>query len=276
MPGGRFRRLERFSEDSLKYITMDSDKITGSGGVLMRKIKIAAFAAAVITALGVFYLLSNLNKPAEAERTSVVVAVVDIPENVTITADMVTVTAVPTEAVLPHAVTDVSMVVGSVLKADVFAGEQILMGRLVRVGEISNGTLAYLVSPGMRAITIAVDETGGLAGMIKPGNRVDIIAQYQVEMQVYRAGGGTETKMIPVAKLLLQNIEVLTVDRVMSKDGKPEGESYTTVTLEVTPEQAVQLSYSENTGLLRAILRSPLDDDEVDFWKITIEDVISD
>jgi Flp pilus assembly protein CpaB len=70
----------------------------------------------------------------------------------------------------------------------------------------------------------------------------------------------------------MQAIKVIAVDQVLQKSG---AEKYTTLTLEVTPAQAVELSYSENAGLLRAILRSPVETGTVDLKPITIKDIIS-
>lgn len=228
---------------------------------------------AVVTAGALFFFLKPSDEKADTvQKTNVVVAVKDIPENATITAEMVKTAAVPVDWVISSSYNHMNSVVGKTASAKIMAGEQIVGSRLVEVGSSDSGALAYAVTPGMRAITIGINDTSSLKNMIKPADFIDIIAQYQVEKQVINAEGNAEVKTIPEAKLLLQKIKVLAVDRVMQKTG---AEKYTTLTLEVTADQAVLLSFSENTGVLRAILRSPLDTENNNVKDVTIYDIIS-
>ncbi len=239
----------------------------------MKKIKLLAFIAALATALGLYLFFQSVKKPLATPKTNVVVAAMNIAANTTITKDMVTTSAVPTEAVLPNAVRDSSLVVGSVLSENAVSGEQIISDRLVKAGEVGNGTLAYAVKPGMRAITIGVDNITGISGMIKPENTVDIIAQFQVQTQSATSSGTEGAVTAPLSKMLLQNIKVLAVDQVMSKSEKSGTASYSTITLEVTPQQAVELSFSAKSATLQAILRSPLDKKEVSVPHVTQKDL---
>ena len=78
----------------------------------MKKMKVIALLAALILAFCVYAYLGELNAPHEEPRMNVVVCVVDIPENTTITSEMVEVRSVLAESVLPNAVTDINSVVG--------------------------------------------------------------------------------------------------------------------------------------------------------------------
>jgi pilus assembly protein CpaB len=142
---------------------------------------------------------------------------------------------------------------------------------LVSAGGTESSALADDIKTGMRAITIGVNDTSGLKYMIKPNDKIDIIAQFEVEKLVQKAGGGTETKLTPTVKYLMQNIKVLAVDQVMKNSG---ANKYTTITLEVTPRQAMEITYTENNGLMRAVLKSPLDTDTVSLNVLTITDII--
>ena len=117
----------------------------------------------------------------------------------------------------------------------------------------------------MRAITIAVDATTGLAGMIKPGSHMDLIGEYSFE-------GDVNTDMIS------QNINVLAVDNVLEQAGTTgDGgtPAYTTITLEVTPRQAMEISLAVYSGTLRALMRSPLDEEPVTIKSITLDKVLN-
>lgn len=238
----------------------------------MKKIRLIAFFLAVIAAGILFYFLSaSGDKTVDTPKANVIVAADDIAENTVITAEMLRLVSVPAETILSNTYDAAADVIGKTTNTKIMSGEQILSIRLVEIGSTESDTLAYAIEPGMRAITIGVGDTSSLKYMIKPNDVIDIIAQYQVESEVANAQGELENKSVPTAILLMQAIKVLAVDQVMQKSGL---EQYTTLTLEVTPEQALELSYSENTGLMRAILRSPLDTETANVTPITITDII--
>lgn len=239
----------------------------------MKKIKLLAFIAALATALGVYLFFQSVNKPAKVSKTNVVVAAVNIAVNTTITKDMVTMSTLSTEAVLPNAVKDTSLVVGAVLNTTAVPGEQIISDRLIKTGKVGNDTLAYTIQSGMRAIAIAVDNTKGISGLIKPGDIVDIIAQFQIDAKTATSSGAAG-KTVPMSKILMQKLKVLAVDQTLSKEAKTNTSGYSTITLEVTPTQAVELNFSAKNASLQAILRSPIDDKEADVPHITEKDVV--
>ena len=88
----------------------------------MKKMKVIALVAALVLGFCVYKYMGELNKPHEEPRVNVVVCAVDIPENTTITAEMVKVVAVLEESVLPNAMRDVDSVVGMVMNSDMYAG----------------------------------------------------------------------------------------------------------------------------------------------------------
>ena len=226
----------------------------------MKKIKIIALVAALVLAFCVYKYMGILSQPAELPRTNVVVCAVDVPANTTITAEMVKTEAIITESVLPNAVTDVSEVVGMVMNSDMVAGEQVISNRLVRLGasDATSDSLAYVVQPGMRAVTINVSTSSGLANMLRPGNRVDVVAYYSYAEEAPNAGSA-ESEQIQAAKLLMQNVQVLAVDTNI-RNGAVDVDGYGTVTLELDPAQAVEISFTEQYCALRLILRSSVDD----------------
>lgn len=243
----------------------------------MKKIKILAFVTAVITAVLLYNFLNTLDEKANVEvvKTGVLAASVNIPPNTTITDDMVDIIQLPVEAAHAEAVVNEVAAVGKFSKYEITAGEQVLYTKLISPeGGGGDGTLAYEIKPGMRAISIGVGNLSGLVGMIKPQNTVDIIAQFQ--RQEKQTEG--EEKILDYTTMLAENIKVLAVDDVISQEGKavnPEtGTAYTSVTLQVTVQQAMELNMSEYKGQLRLILRSPLDESVVSPPTIKFDDII--
>jgi pilus assembly protein CpaB len=231
----------------------------------VKKVKILALLSAIVTALLLFVFLSSLVKFGSGDKIDVVTAAQDIPANTLITEEMLVMQELPEDAVLTGAITKMSDVVGKTIQANVYAGEQIISAKLIAPGEAGSGTLAYSIEPGMRAITIAVDATTGLSGMIKPGNHVDLVGEYA-------ATGGTVTDIIA------QNIKILAVDNVLEQagtSGEAGAPAYSTITMEVTPTQAMEISLAVYSGTLRAVLRSPLDEAPVNIKAITLAKVLN-
>ena len=245
----------------------------------MKKIRMIALIAAVVLGFCVYKYMGVLNQPKEDPRTNVVVALVDIPENTTVTREMVTVQAVLSESVLPNACTDINSVVGMVMNSDMFAGEQVVSSRLVRLGaaDATSDSLAYVVEPGMRAITIYVSTNSGMANMLRPGNWVDIIGFYaipveeeEVEEPVDGEEEESEPEEIQMTTMLLQNVQILAVDTTLRK-GAADADGYATVTLHVTPQQAMDIAFTENYWSLRLILRSSIDEEIVEVADVNLD-----
>ena len=238
----------------------------------MKKVKILALIVAVITAVLLYRFLNIVSEPVivEVAKSNVIIASADIAADIPITSDMIKMTEFPDESIHALAVKDVNEVVGKISSSEIIAGEQILSSKLINPEE-GNGTLAYKVESGMRAITVAVSNTTGLSNMIIPDNRVDIIGLYSVEVE--EADG--DTKTIDYVSMLLENIRVLAVDDIMTELDKAASEKpYVSLTLEVTPLQAMEVSMTEYKSSLRAILRSPMDEGTTALPELTIDKVI--
>jgi pilus assembly protein CpaB len=134
---------------------------------------------------------------------------------------------------------------GAVALVPIKKGEQIAYNKITEPG-VKTG-LAPQVAPGKRAFAIPVNEQSGVSKLLKPGDRVDLIA-------VIDLGGGKENK---VAKTVIQDTVILAVGkyvtnniaRIVEREGdkekvRPLGEfqDYATVTVEVDPQQAQMLA----------------------------------
>lgn len=139
-------------------------------------------------------------------------------------------------------------IVGKVARADVFAGEILTERRFVTRGEGS--TLAAVVAPNMRAVTVRVDDVVGVAGFLLPGNRVDVVA-------------AREENRRPFAETILTDVRVLAVDQQASAD-KNSPVVVRAVTLEVTPEGALAIARARQVGSLQLTLRNPHEKDNDD------------
>jgi pilus assembly protein CpaB len=233
--------------------------------MIVKKVKILALLSAIVTALLLFVFLSSLIKFGDSDTIKIVTAAQDIPANTLITQEMLESSDIPIDAALPGAVTKLSDVVGKALKSDIYVGEQIISAKIIVPGETDDGALSYAIDPGMRAITIGVDATAGVSGMLRPSDRIDLMGEYDVAGTVY-------------TDIVAEYINILAVDNVLSESGKAADgttQAYTTITLEVTPLQAMEISMATYSGTLRAVLRSPLDEVLNNYPSITLVNVLN-
>lgn len=181
----------------------------------------------------------------------VVVAAQNIGTKVQVTPEMVELKKVPVEYIHPSAVREKEKIMASITKAPVVKGEQILQEKIVPQGDVKNG-LSYLVPVGKRAVTVAVDEVSGISGHLKPGDRVDVAAAINIP----ESGGQRE---VPYALVVLTDLRVLAVGRILDDLGQGALE-YKTVTLAVAVEESRPLILADQKGIIRLMLRSPVDE----------------
>jgi pilus assembly protein CpaB len=114
-------------------------------------------------------------------------------------------------------------------------------------GSGQRGSLSALIDPGMRAVTVRVDDVRGVAGFLVPGDHVDVVLT-RLESGAANAATNSYTDV------LLQNVKVLAVDQIASSsDDKPTVAK--AVTVEVTTEQAQKLVLAGGVGSLSLVLR---------------------
>ena len=143
--------------------------------------------------------------------------------------------------------------IGTVVRNEITAGQPLTQGSLIKPGE--RGFLAAALGPGMRAVTVAVSATSGVAGFVFPGDRVDIVLTQEV------AGGGDGTPL-KVSETVLRNVRVLATDQRMDakgEDGKAVVQRFSMVTLEATPKIAEKIAVAQTIGSLSLSLRSIAD-----------------
>ncbi|QCI80430.1 Flp pilus assembly protein CpaB [Hankyongella ginsenosidimutans] len=115
------------------------------------------------------------------------------------------------------------------------------------VGPGERGFLAAALQPGMRAITISISDTSGVAGFVFPGDRVDLVLTHQVDQG--------DRGQIRVSETVLQNVRVLAIDQDVN-DREDQPKVGRTVTLEVTPKLVEKIAVMQLIGSVSLSLRS--------------------
>lgn len=116
------------------------------------------------------------------------------------------------------------------------------------------GFLAATLTPEMRAVSVAVDDVSGNAGLIQPGDYVDLLLTQQMDRR-------TDSPDLAVSsETVIEHIRVLAVgsEIMRPKNGEtPDANSRAhTVTLEVTPRMGEVVSVAARLGSLSLALRS--------------------
>jgi pilus assembly protein CpaB len=142
---------------------------------------------------------------------------------------------------------------GTVVRYAIAAGQPVTRGSLV--GPQDRGFLAAALGPGMRAVTVPVNTTSGVAGFIFPGDHVDLMLTQQVV-------GGGDGAPLKVSETIVRNVRVLATDQRFTdkdEDGKTQVRTASNVTFEVTPKIAEKIAVAQSLGQLSLSLRSIAD-----------------
>lgn len=191
--------------------------------------------------------------------TKVIVANADLRPGTFLSSTTVAIRDVPraflhADAVLAE---DWNAMSGRVLSHAIRSGEPVLRSHLAQ--EIGAGFSSQLRT-GTRALTFPVDEESSIAGMLAPGDRIDIF---------FTTSSNNESVTLP----LLTNVAVIatgirTATNASYLDERRDGR-YTTVTVAVTPEDAAKIAHAQDAGKITITLRQPQDESPITVARVT-------
>ena len=197
--------------------------------------------------------------PPKVEGAMVLVAATDLPAGTLLQDKHLRWQAWPTKSVaetylvkleVEGAPDPIQDVVGAVVRKGISAGEPLAKGQYLKPGE--RGFLAAVLRPGYRAMSIPVNPTSGIAGLVFPGDRVDLLLTHTVKR------GGADRR---VTETVLTNLRVLAIDQTTNdQGGSPK--LFKNATVEITPKQAEMLAVVGELGRLTLSLRSLAKDDK--------------
>jgi len=182
---------------------------------------------------------------APTRSVKVVVAKVAVAPGQELTADQLALGPISADAPPAGAFTDPAALIGRVSAVSMFPGQPVMDSFLAVKG--SSSGLQALVPKGMRAITVEVNETSGVAGMIVPGCRVDVVCTL--------AGA---SKVDTVACTVVQDVYVQAVGQRLTAARNPDEKEpapVRTITLIASPREAEAIELASSTGRTRLVLR---------------------
>ena len=186
----------------------------------------------------------------EIATAKAVVAARPLPMGTLVTRDAIKLIDWPARTPLQGGYASVEDVVDRGLIAPVVENELLTVNNLAVKG--AGAGLPPMITEGMRAISIRVDEVVNVSGFVTPGTRVDVLVIISP----------TDRQEDRISRVVVSNVPVLTSGTLYDQDdsrknGKPVRS--TVVTLMVTPEDAERIALAQSDGRLMLTLRNPLD-----------------
>ena len=210
---------------------------------------VLAITAGATLAFGTYNYMQRLPaKNTSIPTRPVVVAAADLDIGAELRREDIRIIDWPANAVPANAISDPQEVIGRGLILPVIENEPFLPMKLA--SKEAGAGLPPVIPPGLRAVSVRVNEVIGVAGYVLPGTRVDVVAT------VSPSGNAGDM----TSKVILTNVQVLAagtkIDRETDKN-KPMPVSV--VTLLVNPEEAERLTLASTEGKIQLALRNPLD-----------------
>jgi pilus assembly protein CpaB len=222
-----------------------------------KNIVIAVLCSLIATYLAYAYLdelEARVTSP--IDMGTVVVASSDIAQGTIIEYAMVEQLQIPCSAIAPRAVQQIDEVLGKTVIENLTCGEQIIETRIGHEKEVK--TFVDRVSEGLRAVTVSVSEDCTFSGLLRPGDRIDIIgtlSEYgSVERTAYTYISDVEVLAVGDEYRLYTNSEISRDDDSLFQF-QPSLRART-VTLALTPKDAELIVLLEQHGHMKFALRS--------------------
>jgi pilus assembly protein CpaB len=153
---------------------------------------------------------------------------------------------IPASSVPPSAYHKKSSIIGRGVVLPIAKGDYLLPGKLA--AENAGSGLPSLIPPGMRAVSVKVNEVVSVAGFVQPGTRVDVLLTGNPS-----GGGGTQTTTV------LENVAVIAAGQKLERSASGEAQNVPVITLLVSPDDAQKLTLAQMQGRIQLALRNPVD-----------------
>lgn len=224
----------------------------------MKKTYILALISALLCGVLIYVFLGKAGKSLtedEIPKVKIVVATCEIAPYTEISDDMLEVKLIPRGGEHEDAAKKIDEVVGLISSSTIVEGEQIILSKLSSPGGDVGNSLSYDIPEGMRAMTVAVSAVSGIDQHLVTGDRVDVLLNITTEnadADLWSTGAARDVALSPsVTGILLEDIEIAALGSAKAQSG----DSYTTATLLVTPEQSLVLFSAELKGSICLSLR---------------------
>jgi pilus assembly protein CpaB len=212
------------------------------------------FVALALGAFVSFVVYKNVLSRSSAGNepgADVIVAANDIQVGAKLQDGDIRMVKVPASVVPPNSFRSRSQIIGRGVILPIQKGEFILPSKLA--AENAGSGLPALIPPGMRAVSVRVNEVVAVAGFVIPGTRVDVLLT-----------GNPMGANEPQTTTVLENVAVIAAGQRLERNAAGEPQSTPVITLLVSPDDAQKLTLASSQGHIQLSLRNPVDTKKVD------------
>ncbi len=204
-----------------------------------------ALAVGLLVSFTVYNKLRDFTGANSERSVEVVVAADDIQVGSKLADHDVRLAVLPQSSVPPDAFSRKSQVLGRGAVLPISKGDFVLPTKLA--AEDAGAGLPSMIPPGMRAVSVRVNDVVSVAGFVQPGTRVDVLAT---------GSEGNERQTTTV----LENVAVIAVGRsLLDRMLTGETQNASVITLLVSPDDAQKLTLASQEARIQLALRNPLD-----------------
>jgi pilus assembly protein CpaB len=205
-----------------------------------------ALALGTLVSLLVYKNLQGRGPSTSEPGADVIVALDDIQVGARIEDHDIRIAKFPASGLPGGAYSKKSQVLGRGVIIPIAKGEFVLPSKLAP--ENAGSGLPSLIPPGMRAVSVRVNEVVSVAGFVGPGTRVDVLL-------TGTPNGSSE----PQTTTVLQNVAVIASGHTLERNASGEAQTTPVITLLASPEDAERLTLASSEGKIQLSLRNPLD-----------------
>lgn len=209
---------------------------------------IIACVCGAVAAVGASQLIQGQSTE-PVRTTEIFVAAREIGESTALTADMVTLEPWPADRVPPGATNDLTLLEGKIASQRFFAGEPVMLAKLIDDGEQLNAR----IPDGFSVVSMAADGAKSVGNLVRPGDRVNVMAWFSKSDQIPETG----------VRTVLRGVRVFAVDGRTTRLTKPNEAAPTnapsTVSLLIYKSDEEAWTYASELGRIRLSLSGPDD-----------------
>jgi Flp pilus assembly protein CpaB len=248
-------------------------KRSGGGRIFI----VLGFVLALISGIGVFYLLATAEpQPVPVQTSKLVVSYQQIPARSEISPDQIGQVDWPQTVPTPiGAFAELGDVVGKLALNPIYPGQPINNEMVISKGDATaqHSNAALIIEKGQVAVAIGVGLDSNVAEALQAGDRVDLIVTYNLDIQSPLLGQSSQ--QYNVTQKTLENVLVLQVGpwpRAVGEQSSQGGGSVNIITLQMPEQDAVALKHMQNSASSYAfVLRSANDEQIFTTEPVTIE-----
>jgi pilus assembly protein CpaB len=218
-----------------------------------RQKKILIFGGAWVSALLLTWFLYARTVAPHAERqVRVVVAAHDLPIGTLLRTSDVRLVNYPEHDIPKGVMLQARDATNRVALVPLYSNEPVLVSKLSAPTSLEG--FASIIEPGYRAVSVPITDASGVAGLIQPNSKVDVLFT--------RTGSLAEA----ATSTILQDVKVISTGKLLpaGQTADPRAPKSQTVTLVLKPEDAQKLELAKSQGRISLSLRNPLDNSETE------------